>query len=66
MMIILEHSGYEITVYIEDDLYRADIAGLPYCTEWADSEGEVIELAKDTIDTLLEYYGENFSKRVDE
>jgi len=47
-----------ITVTKEDGLYRADIEGLPDCTEWADTEAEVIALAEDSIAATREIFAE--------
>lgn len=47
-----------IAVTQEGDLYRADIEGLPDCTEWADTEREARELAQDSIDCVREHFGE--------
>ena len=47
-----------ISITKEGDLYRADIDGLPYCTEWAETEQEAWELAQDSIETTREMLGE--------
>ena len=47
-----------ISITKEGDLYRADIDGLPYCAEWAETEQEARDLAQDSIDTTREIFGE--------